>query len=67
MDYEIEIREAVFKHRNEINQALAKYEDDMDDRAFVAVMLSGVLNGFEDALCVISRQIKELGPSDPDE
>jgi len=60
MDYEAEVREAVFKHRNDVNQTLSKYHGDMSTQEVFALMLSSVLNALEDGLIVLTRQIESL-------
>jgi hypothetical protein len=58
VDYETEIREAIFKLRNDTNQSLKKR--DIDDQTVLALMLSTVLNATEEGLVILSRQIESL-------
>lgn len=60
MDYETEIREAIFKLRNETSQTLVNHGHEMDDRDMFALMLSALLNAVEEGLVVLSRQVESL-------
>lgn len=57
MSYEDEISEAFRKHRDD---ALREIADARDDSATVALRVSALAKGLEDALLVISRQIDRL-------